>query len=107
MKKSLLCIVLLFLPLLGANDKEMFWNTYTAALRGDKDAQFQTGVMFERGIGTDENQSLAAKWYEKASHQGHMDAQYNIGIMYASGRGVEQNEQFAYDVACHFCEARR
>jgi hypothetical protein len=95
MKKSLLWIVLLFLPLLGANDKEIFWNTYTAALRGDKEAQFQTGVMFERGIGTDENQSQAAKWYEKAAIQGHMDAQYNIGIMYASGRGIEQNDQFA------------
>ena len=95
MKKSLLWTVLLFLPLLGANDKEIFWNTYTAALRGEKEAQFQTGVMFERGIGTDENQSQAAKWYEKASLQGHMDAQYNIGIMYASGRGVEQNDQFA------------
>ncbi len=95
MKKSLFCILLLCIQLLAANDTELFWNTYTAALRGDKEAQFQTGVMFERGIGTDLNQSQAAKWYEKAAMQGHMDAQYNMGIMYASGRGVEQNDQFA------------
>jgi len=83
------------MQLLAMNDTELFWNTYTAALRGDKEAQFQTGVMFERGIGTDVNQSQAAKWYEKAAMQGHMDAQYNMGIMYAGGRGVEQSDQFA------------
>jgi hypothetical protein len=95
MKKSLFYILLFSIQLLAVSDTELFWNTYTAALRGDKDAQFQTGVMFERGIGTDVNQSQAAKWYEKAAIHGHIDAQYNIGIMYASGRGVEQNDQFA------------
>ena len=74
---------------------EAFWKVYTDALRGDQNAQFDVGVMFERGIGVDLNQSQAAVWYEKAAIQGHMDAQYNIGIMYASGRGVEKNEQFA------------
>ena len=95
MKKSLFYIFILILPLFGVNDKELFWNTYTAAPRGDKEAEFKTGVMFERGIGTDVNQSQAAKWYQKAAIQGHIDAQYNIGIMYAGGRGVEQNDQFA------------
>lgn len=95
MKKSLFYTVLLCIQLLAVSNTELFWNTYTAALRGDKEAQFQTGVMFERGIGTDVNQSQAAKWYEKAAIQGHIDAQYNIGIMYAGGRGIEKNEQFA------------
>lgn len=74
---------------------EAFWKMYTDALRGEKKAQFEVGVMFERGIGVDLNQTQAAKWYEKSAIQGHKDAQYNIGIMYAGGRGVEQNEQFA------------
>lgn len=95
MIKSVFYTLLLYTQLLAASDAELFWNTYTAALRGEKEAQFQTGVMFERGIGTDVNQSQAVKWYEKAAIQGHMDAQYNIGIMYAAGRGVEQNDQFA------------
>jgi TPR repeat protein len=72
-----------------------FWKLYTDALRGEKAAQFETGVMFERGMGVELNQTQAAKWYEKAAIQGHRDAQYNIGIMYATGRGVEQNDQFA------------
>lgn len=95
MKKSLFYTLLLCVQLLAVSDAELFWNTYTAGIRGEKEAQFKTGVMFERGIGTDVNQSQAAKWYEKAAMQGHIDAQYNIGIMYAGGRGVEQSDQFA------------
>lgn len=95
MKKSLFYIAMLILPLMGANDKTLFWNTYTEALRGNAIAQFEAGVMLERGIGVDENQTQSAKWYEKAAIQGHKDAQYNIGIMYAAGRGVEQNDQFS------------
>lgn len=74
---------------------EAFWKLYTNALRGEKIAQFETGVMFERGIGVELNQTQASKWYEKAAIQGHKDAQFNIGIMYATGRGVEQNDKFA------------
>ncbi len=93
--KKLLFLLCFFLSILFASSKDSFWDTYTNALRGDKIAEFQVGVMFERGIGIDVNQTQAAKWYEKSAIQGHIDAQYNIGLMYASGRGVEQNDQFA------------
>ena len=69
-----------------------FWKIYTDALRGETIAQFQTGVMFERGLGVTKNEAEAAKWYKKSAEQGHIDAQYNLGIMYASGRGVHQDE---------------
>lgn len=73
------------------SEMRSFWETYTAALRGDKVAQFQTGVIYERGIGIESNQSQAAQWYLKSARQGYMDAQYNVAIMYIGGRGVEQN----------------
>lgn len=72
-----------------------FWKLYTDALRGEKVAQFQVGVMFERGLGVDKNETAAASWYEKSAIQGYSDAQYNLGIMYASGRGLELNQGFA------------
>ncbi|MDD2784168.1 MAG: tetratricopeptide repeat protein [Sulfuricurvum sp.] len=71
--------------------QKSFWETYTAALRGDKVSQFNVGVIYERGIGVEQNQSMAVQWYEKAAEQGHVDAQYNIAIMYVAGRGVDQN----------------
>lgn len=72
-----------------------FWKLYTDALRGDKNSQFDVGVMYERGIGVKLNHFDAAQWYEKAATQGHINAQYNLGIMYASGRGVIQNDGLA------------
>lgn len=79
----------------GQNYTDAFWKVYTDALRGDKVAQFQVGVMFERGLGINKNEAEAAGWYEKSGKQGYVDAQYNIGIMYASGRGVLQNDGMA------------
>jgi len=89
--KKYLYLLIFFTSSLFASNQQSFWETYTAALRGDKIAQFQTGVIYERGIGVDVNQSGAAQWYLRSAEQGYMDAQYNIGIMYISGRGVEQN----------------
>lgn len=75
----------------GNEPQKAFWETYTAALRGDKVSQFNVGVIYERGIGVEQNQSMAASWYLKAAQQGHVDAQYNVAIMYVSGRGVDKN----------------
>lgn len=75
--------------------KESFWKLYTDALRGDRVAQYQVGVMHERGLGVEKDEKKAAEWYEKAAVQGYVDAQYNIAIMYASGRGVAKNEPIA------------
>ncbi|MGD9715763.1 sel1 repeat family protein [Sulfuricurvum sp. IAE1] len=75
----------------NAKVRESFWQIYTNALREEKTAQFQVGVMYERGIAVDKNETRAASWYEKAALQGYVDAQYNLALMYASGRGVPKN----------------
>lgn len=92
MKKQLLLFFLLTAFLFASDPQQSFWETYTAALRGDKVAQFHVGVIYERGIGIESNQTQAAYWFEKSASQGYVDAQYNIAIMYASGRGVEADE---------------
>lgn len=90
--KKYLYFLFLLTPLFSSEIQQSFWETYTAALRGNKEAQFQVGVIFERGIGIEQNQSLAAQWFEKSAEQGYVDAQYNIAIMYAAGRGVNADE---------------
>lgn len=94
MKKYLYLLTLFTFSLFGSN-QQTFWDTYTAALRGDREAQFLVGVIYERGIGVDQNLSSAAKWFEKSAFQGHVDAQYNIGLMYATGKGVAENQSEA------------
>ncbi|WP_310439349.1 tetratricopeptide repeat protein [Sulfuricurvum sp.] len=89
MKKYL--YTLLFSSLFASEIQQSFWETYTAALRGDKVAQFQTGVIYERGIGVEANQTQAAEWYLKSAQQGYIDAQFNVAIMFVRGRGMEHN----------------
>jgi len=92
---KLIYILLLIATALEASDRrteQSFWEIYTEALRGDPKAQFNTGVIFERGLGTEKNETKAIEWYEKSAEQGNLDAQYNIALMYLSGRGTEINE---------------
>lgn len=91
--KAIWIIVLLILSLKGYDQKseQSFWEIYTEALRGNAQAQFNTGVIFERGLGREKNETKALEWYIKSAEQGNIDAQYNLGLMYLSGRGTEEN----------------
>ncbi|MGA9045994.1 tetratricopeptide repeat protein [Sulfuricurvum sp.] len=91
MKKQLYIFFFFCSSLFAFDASQSFWETYTAALRGNKVAQFQTGVIYERGIGVEQNQTKAALWYEKSAEQGYLDAQYNLALMNVSGRGVDKN----------------
>src|SRR5262245_25459788 len=48
------------------------------AERGDKDAQFQLGVRFERGDGVPTDPAKAVAWYKKAADAGHLGAAKNL-----------------------------
>ena len=65
------------------------------AERGDRRAQFQVGLDFESGIGTDLDYGEAARWYRKAADEGDLAAQNNLGSMYARGLGVTQSNNEA------------
>lgn len=92
MKKYLYLILFLLTALFASDTEQSFWETYTAALRGDSEAQFLVGTIYERGAIVEQDMKKAALWYEKAAAQGYVDAEYNLGIMYAAGRGVEPDE---------------
>ncbi len=58
------------------------------AQAGDAEAQFNLGVMYDRGQGVPQDDVQAAEWYRKAAEQGHAGAQHNLGSAYYDGRGV-------------------
>lgn len=64
---------------------------HSFAEQGFAVAQYNLGVMYDRGEGTTQNYREAMKWYRHAAKQGHTSAQYNLGIMYTLGDGVPQN----------------
>jgi hypothetical protein len=77
---------------------------YTAALgawlplaeRGDMDAQFNLGAMYQAGRGVRRDYPEAAKWYRKAAESGHAAAQFRLGDMYQQGLGLPQDDDEAF-----------
>ena len=58
------------------------------AAKGDANAQFQLGEMYNNGIGLPIDEKMAVSWYLKSAEQGYADAQAMLGIMYENGAGV-------------------
>lgn len=54
-------------------------------------AQYNLGLCYLFGSGTDKKIEEAALWLEKAAQQGHVPAQYNIGLMYQNGDGIQKD----------------
>ena len=77
---------------------------YTTALKewtslaeqGDAKAQFNLGIMYERGQGVLQDYKTAVKWYILSAEQGYAKAQYNLGVMYALGQGVIEDKVYAH-----------
>ena len=61
------------------------------AKAGDAKAQYNLGIMYQQGLGVEQDHTEALKWTRKAAAQGFAGAQYNLGVMYRDGLGVEQD----------------
>ena len=61
------------------------------AQQGHADAQFNLGVMYEKGRGVPQDDKTAVKWLTLAAKQGDARAQYNLGWMSDKGRGTPQD----------------
>ena len=59
--------------------------------KGDADAQYNLGLMYDDGDGVKQNYNEAVKYYSLAAEQGDSHAQYNLGVLYYAGQGVLQN----------------
>ncbi|RJS91412.1 SH3 domain-containing protein [Salinisphaera sp. Q1T1-3] len=66
-------------------------DTRPRAESGDAAAQYNMGVLYDRGIGVAQNYATARGWYEKAAAQHYGRAEHNLGIMYEAGKGVDKN----------------
>ena len=58
------------------------------AEQGVAGAQFNLGVIYDKGQGVPQDYAEAVKWYRKAADQGYADAQTNLGVMYDNGQGM-------------------
>lgn len=58
---------------------------------GDRDGQYNLGVMYTQGKGVQKDDRKAAYWYEKAAMQGHRFALNNLANAYLNGVGVTKD----------------
>lgn len=68
-----------------------FENTQKAAAAGDLEARFNLSVMYEEGLGVQQNHDTALTWLHMAAEAGYPEAQYTLGHMYVQGNGVPKN----------------
>jgi TPR repeat protein len=62
------------------------------AEKGDAQAQFDLGWMYDEGKSVEQDAAEAAKWYREAASRGQKRAQFKLGFMYSTGWGVERND---------------
>ena len=66
--------------------------------KGNAEAQFYLGKIYDYGKGTSKNIEKAVYWYQKSSSQGNPKAMYNLAYMYSHGEGVEKDLQKAFEL---------
>ena len=72
-----------------ANDLPLAYKEFRAAAEaGHVDSQYNLGLMYEKGIGVEQDETEAVTWYTKAAEQGSAFAQYNLAVLYENGRGT-------------------
>jgi len=64
--------------LLEKDDTKAFEAFAKAAELENADAQFQLSLMYQNGLGTQRDLSLAARWLSRAAGQGHLGAQKSL-----------------------------
>lgn len=68
------------------------------AEKGNAEAQYYVGKIYEGGLGTEPDYASAAKWYEKAASANHSASQFTLAQMYEKGQGVAQDMQKALNL---------
>jgi len=62
-----------------------------SAENGNRDSQFDLGVMYKNGDRVTKDYNEAQKWLRMAAEQGNTLAQFNLGIIYKNGLGVTKD----------------
>lgn len=75
--------------------KEALGALRRAAELGHRDAAFELGESYRRGIGLEQDLFAAARYYGDAAIAGHADGQYRLAEAFANGLGVERDLSWA------------
>ena len=62
-----------------------------AAEKGHAQAQYELALMYQYGLGLEQNFFLSARWYRRASKQGHGESIRRLVHLYRTGKGVRKS----------------
>ncbi len=79
----------------GGESTTLFHRLKYCAELGDKRCQNHLGEWYLKGVGTEQDYSLALEWFQKAAEQYYAAAFSNIGNIYQKGLGVDVDNQKA------------
>lgn len=87
------CCLLFLSVATRADDAQTFKSMLALAEKGEAEAQYHLGMMYNNGIGTPQNPRQAFEWFRKAAAGGDPLGAYKLGCYYdGQGQGVvEQN----------------
>ncbi len=79
----------------SGSPKSAFAEALKLAHIGSREAQYEVGLMFANGVGTEQSLEKAMEWVGKAAQRGLPSAQYLLATRYASGIAVTQDTRAA------------
>lgn len=86
------CLLFFALPA-GANDADTFNAMVVLANKGDAEAQYHVGMMYNNGIGTQQDRSQAFGWFQKSAASNHPLGAYKLGCYYdGQGAGIVESD---------------
>ena len=78
-------------------DYDVAWKEWlTLGERGHQSAQYNLGVLYSIGLGVDQDDVEASKWFRRAADRGLPAAQMRLGTAYLEGKGVPEDLKEAY-----------
>lgn len=79
----------------GINESEKAFAYFKKAIEHEWYSE-GLGICYEMGIGVEENETEAFKYYTLAAENGNVTSMYRIGLCYYNGVGVKENYAEAY-----------
>ena len=68
----------------------LYYLSYDANL-GDDKAQYNLGIMYNKGLGVPVDKNEAFSWFFLSANQGNILANYALGHAYLKGSGINKN----------------
>lgn len=73
-----------------------FW--LAEAEKGNVEAQYYVGKIYEGALGTEPDYAAAAGWYQRAASKGHSPSSFSLGALYEKGLGVSADPARAFNL---------